>query len=411
MARESRARILVVGTELLAGKADRNGPEIARRLKRRGIRVDAIEIVPDDRAALRAAIESALGAASLVVTTGGIGPTEDDLTREALCDAVGGGLVEDEDARRRIEELYRERGRQANALSLRQALRHERAEPIPNPTGFAVGAVLALESSVVVMLPGPPSELQAMADRALDRAEAMLAERGFAAGAHPIVAEIVLAGIGESDAAARVAHLPAMSGLDVAWLARPGEVRLVLAHGEDARVREAVAVVRAELGRDVVSVDGRGLAEVVLATLRDREESMVVAESCTGGLLAAELTSIPGSSACFRGGFVTYANDAKVEMLGVPEELIAEHGAVSAEVAEAMAFGARRAGRADWAASITGIAGPGGATPGKPVGLVHWAVALPDGRVESWKAIFTGGRDDVRRRAAAAALDAIRRCQ
>lgn len=410
MSSEARARVLVIGTELLAGKPDRNGPEIARRLSRRGVIVEGIAIAGDSRAMLRDRILDALASPGLLVISGGLGPTADDVTREALCDAVGVECREDAAALARIEAFLARTGRSLNDMARRQALLPRGAEAVTNPTGLAVGGVLGLERSVIVLLPGPPGELRAMADDAFDRAERLLLERGLAPATPPHVAEIVLAGIGESDAALRVTRLPELDGIDLAWLARPGEVRLVVSHPEEQRVAAARNAVRRELPRDVVSVDGRGLAEVVLATLSEREESLTVAESCTGGLVAAELTGIPGSSRCFRGGFVTYANDAKVEMLGVPEALIEAHGAVSSEVAEAMAHGARRAGRADWSAAITGIAGPSGGTEDKPVGLVYWAVARPDGRVESWHAIFGGSRDDIRRKAVAAALDAIRRC-
>jgi nicotinamide-nucleotide amidase len=409
---DARAAILAAGSELLGDKVDRNGPEIARRLKARGIAVDRIALLPDDRELLAEEVRRALAPRRLLVVSGGLGPTEDDLTREAVTDVTRLGLTEDAAARARIEELFSRRGRAAPDHSLRQALVLEGSQPIANVTGFAAGCVLAWQGAVLVLLPGPPGELNAMLDDALDRACALLRESGATFGARRLRRTLLLCGIGEGDAAAAVAPLPELHGLDVAWLAHPGEVRLVLDVPESDAVRlgDAVRAVRATLGRDVVSDDGRGLAEVVLRTLIEREETIALAESCTGGLLAAELTSVPGSSAAFRAGFVTYANDAKSEALGVPESLIATHGAVSAEVAAAMALGARRAGRADWGVGITGIAGPGGGTDSKPVGLVHWAVARPDGRVESWSTVFPGSRDDVRRRAAFFALDSVRRC-
>ena len=406
------ARILAVGTELLGDKQDLNGPHLARLLRSRGCRVESITLAGDHRAALASEIRHALRSPGLVVIAGGLGPTDDDLTREALSDATGVAIEEDAEARARIEDFLARRGREPNAFSLRQALRPAGSEAIPNVTGMAVGAVLAVGPSVVVLLPGPPGEMIPMAEGALHRAERLLRERGLLPAAVPHRSVLVLAGIGEGDAALAVANLPELREVDVAWLAHPGEVRLVLSHADAARVRAASAAARAALGRDVVSTDGRSLAEVVLATLIEREETIAPAESCTGGLLAAALTAIPGSSKALRAGFVTYSNEAKTEALGVPEHLFGPDapGAVSNEVASAMALGVRRAGRSDWGVGITGIAGPDGGTETKPVGLVHWAVARPDGRVEAWSAIFGGSRDDVRRRAVAAALDAVRRC-
>lgn len=402
------ARIFAVGTELLGDKRDANGPEAARALRSRGVAIAAIEQLPDDRALLGKEIARALETPGLLVLLGGLGPTADDVTREALCDATGLGVVEDAGGRARVEDLHARRGKPLVPSSLRQALVPEGAEVVANPTGFALGAVVVARGSVIVLLPGPPGELACMLDDALDRAVRRLREMGFAPAPPGDVADIVLAGLGEGEAEQRVLAVPEVRGLEIAWLARPGEVRCVV-RGDAPQVSAAKAAVRAALGRDVVSVDGRGVAEVVLGTLREREETVALAESCTGGLVAAELTSVPGSSAAFRRGFVTYADDAKSEVLGVAERLLEEHGAVSREVALAMASGARRAGRADWGLAVTGIAGPDGGTDAKPVGLVHWALARPDGRLDAWHVVFPGSRDDVRRRSVSAALDSLRR--
>ena len=408
-----RARLLIVGTELLGGAADANGPLLCRLLKQRGVDVASVAILPDDRGILAAAIVQACSAADIVVITGGLGPTPDDITREAVTDATGLAMVEHAPTRERIETAHAERGREPGrepGLSLRQALLPDGAVAVPNVTGSAVGAVLPVGDAVLVMLPGPPRELEPMVSSGLDEALRIVARHGGRQPEPRHEACVVLGGIGEGEAARHLASIPEVSAVaSVVWLARAGEVRVVVVDADAVRVTAAVRAVSGALGRDVVSTDGRSCAEVVLAVLRERGETLAVAESCTGGLLASMVTAIPGSSDVFRCGLVTYANDAKVLLLGVTPDLLRDRGAVSAEVALAMAGGARRAGQADFGIGITGIAGPGGATEGKPVGLVHWAVAGPDGHAHAWSATFSGSREDIRQRAAAAALEALRR--
>jgi nicotinamide-nucleotide amidase len=401
--------VLVVGSELISRKRDENGPLVALRLKRRGFEVASLSILPDDRAALAEEMRRALGDVALLVLTGGLGPTDDDLTREALSEATSCRMVEDPASRALIEERLARVGARASERSLRQALVPEGSRVVANVVGLAAGAVLPLGRAVIVLLPGPPSELAAMLEDALDGAVETLARAGVAIDAAPAsLVEVVLAGIGESQAQARIEAVGDLAVLEVAWIARPGEVRLLLS-GEAAPCEQARAAILATLGRHVVSTDGRDLAEVVVSTLTAREETLCTAESCTGGLLAGAVTSVPGSSSMFRRGFVTYADEAKAELLGVPSATLQANGAVSRETALAMASGARRAGRADWGLAVTGIAGPGGGTPEKPVGLVHVAAALPDARIVHEEHRLGGTRDDVRRRSVAAALDLVRR--
>ena len=402
------ARILVVGTELLGGKADANGPLIARELEVRGFDVRGIAVVPDDRGELAGRFRDAIAAGGLVVAAGGLGPTEDDVTREALSDAAGVAIVEDAGARARIEERLARRGVRPNALTLRQALVPAGSEALVNVTGAAAGAVLVRGRSVIVLLPGPPGELGPMLGDACDRAVAALASIGVAPGARRAAQEVVLAGIGESDAALAVAGRAELAAVSVAWLARPGEVRLRLS-GDAAAVDAAFAAARETLRDHVVSTDGRTLAEVLVATLVAREETIAAAESCTGGLVSAALTDVPGSSAVVRAGIVSYSNDAKIALLDVDPKVLEEHGAVSEPVAVAMAQGVRRAAQADWGIGVTGIAGPGGGSEDKPVGLVWIALVTPDGRRVAKRRIWSGSRDDVRRYSVGAALDMVRR--
>jgi nicotinamide-nucleotide amidase len=405
------AIVFGVGTELLGGRLDTNGPAVARALAARGVAVVRREIVGDDRPAVAARLRAALDEVALVVVTGGLGPTDDDLTREALADATGRALREDETVRAGLEELARRRGRPAaNAAQLRQALAPEGAVVLPNARGTAPGLRLVHARSVALLLPGPPGELLPMLDAALDGALAELALLGLdpPRPSGP-TAVIRLAGIAESDAAQAMAGAPELDGLAVAWLAEPGDVSLHLGAPDRARLDAAVAACRARLGVSVCSTDGRTLPEVIVPVLAERFETVTFAESCTGGLVAAALTSVPGSSEVFAGSFVTYSDEAKAAVLGVPAGLLASAGAVSAEVAGAMAAGARRAGRADWAVAVTGVAGPGGGTTSVPVGRVHLGLAQPDGSVRTRTLLLPGDRDQVRRRAAVAALDLLRR--
>jgi nicotinamide-nucleotide amidase len=247
-----------------------------------------------------------------------------------------------------------------------------------------------------------------MLDATLDVAIEQLRAAGheLARPAHAV--ELVLCGIGESDAAVRVTALPEVDGLDLAWLPHPGQVRLIIS-GEASRVCAACDAIRPVLRESIVSEDGRSLPEVIVAALASREESVGAAESCTGGLVSAALTSVAGSSAVVRAGIVAYANEAKVELLGVPAALLAEKGAVSEEVAMAMASGMRKAAGADWGLGVTGIAGPSGGSVEKPVGLVFIAVAAPDGRRAARRLQLHGSRDDIRSASTSALLDLLRR--
>lgn len=407
-----QARLLTIGDELLAGKTDSNGPELGRLLLERGYELPERVTVGDGLAGLAAAFERALSAGGLVIATGGLGPTADDRTREAVAQVTGRKLVEDAVTRERLFDWSRRLGRpEPGPATLRQALVPEGARVLENPDGTAPGWLLAHGRAVLLVLPGPPRELRAMAGAGLDAAGALLAEAGL--GAPPpalAVAELKLTGIGESRVAELLRELPELEGegLELAWLARPGEVSVLVRGRDPRRVQAARGVLRARLGERVVSEDGRSLPQVVVDLLREREETVGTVESCTGGLVAGELTAIPGCSAVLRAGLVVYANEAKVALAGVPPALLEAHGAVSKETAEALAAGGRLAVQADWALAVTGIAGPEGGSPEKPVGTVWTAVAGPDGLVEARHHLFPGSREVVRALTVAAVLDELR---
>ncbi len=361
-----RAVVLVTGSELVRGdRADLNGPFLARELLARGFEPARIVIVGDGAEELESAFAEALQA-DLCVVSGGLGPTHDDRTVEILARAAERELVVD----------------------------HE-----------LEGIVLGTERAAVVVLPGPPSELrrlwpQALASEPLRR----LLKRG-----RPPVRRVVrLYGASESAVARALAELGGPGeGVEATICAREFEIHVdVLA--EDDGADELAAALRTKLERYVFAEDERPIEELVLELCRARGLTIGTAESCTGGLVAARLTSIPGSSEAFRGAIVAYHDDVKRDELGVPAELIARHGAISAEVAEAMAAGVRTRLGVDLGLSVTGVAGPGGGTPDKPVGLVYVHVSGESGGA-ALKLDFPGERQAIRMRAAVAVLHLCRR--
>ncbi len=404
------AACIAVGSELLGpAKLDRNSLRITEVLARRGVEVVEKRVVGDSRRRLAAAISDLLDRVDVVVVTGGLGPTADDVTREAVADALGRGLEHDPEVAGWVRERYRAQGREVPDIADRMARVVEGSRPLRNGRGAAPGFLVEHRGGLLAVFPGVPWEMEEMLERDL---EPELEDRN----PHLVRAsrELLLGGIYESDAESRISHLYERFGREnVSILASYGVLRLVLtAEGEPGAAARHVdrmeRAFREVLGDDVAGVDVVGLEEVVLEQLSARGETLATVESCTGGLVAARLTGIPGSSKAFRGGAVSYSNPLKEELAGVPRELLVGHGAVSEPVARAMAEGGRRCLGADWGVGITGIAGPGGGTEDKPVGLVHWAVAGPGGTVARNRT-FTGSRSVVREWSVNAALDLLRR--
>ncbi len=401
VASASPAAVLTIGTELTSGlRSDTNAAEIARMLTARGYSVGEIVSVPDDLVAIQEAITRLVGTNALVVATGGLGPTHDDLTREAASRSLGLPLVRDEDI---AEGLAGWAARHSHPRSaeqvLRQALVLDGAEIIAPYAGTAPGQAVPTELGTLLLLPGPPDEMRPMLESWLAR---------FAPSLPPVV--LRCSGISESDAQVLVEDaLAGVSGFGLTVLAKPGDVQVVLSDagaGPDGLASAAEAAAGA-LGGRCFSSDGASLAEVVLRELAARRATLAAAESCTGGLVAAELTAVPGSSETFLGGVVAYADSAKRELLGVRKETLTKYGAVSRHTAAEMATGAAARFGADMAIAITGIAGPGGGTAAKPVGTVWFALATgKDVITESRR--FPGVRPLVRARASATALDLVR---
>jgi nicotinamide-nucleotide amidase len=404
------AELIAVGSELLRfGRRDGNGDWLQEMLGRLGIEVLGRALVDDDPRRIASQVEAAAARAGLVVLTGGLGPTEDDRTREALAAWTGRPLRRDPDLQRALHARFALYGRTPSPQQQRQADVPEGAIPLDNPVGSAPGLLVARPDVWVVALPGVPAEMRAIADTHLFP---RLAAR--AAGGALRTRVLHVTGRMESDVDAAVADLYEGEGTVVTILAGAGEVHLALrAQGADGvaagdRLRALEEVLRARLAENVFGADEETLASVTGAALVRAGRTLAVAESCTAGLLAAEVTAVPGSSAWFRGGLVVYADDLKVTLAGVPEALLREHGAVSEPVARALAEGARQRLGADCGLGITGIAGPGGGSAEKPVGLVFVGLATGGG-TEVKRLHLPGDRELIRRRTVAIALDLLRR--
>jgi nicotinamide-nucleotide amidase len=406
-----KAEIVAVGSELLDPlRRETNGSYITGGLRSVGVDVLARTTVADDAAWLEQAFRQALSRADVVIATGGLGPTADDLTREAAARAAGRALKRDAGLLEALEARFARFGRAMAPVNAQQADLIDGATSLPNARGSAPGQYLDHEGRLLFLLPGPPGEMQPMFD---GQVLPIVRER---AGGRALVTRVLkIASMGESDVEQVVAPLyKTFENPRTTILGGAGQTELHLTgEGADeaeagARVEELAAGIRGLLPGRVYSEDGRDLAEVVAALLTERHLSLALAESCTGGLVAARLTAVPGSSAFFEGGYVTYSNRAKVDLLGVDPSVLERHGAVSEETARAMADGVRRTTGSDLAVAITGIAGPTGATEDKPVGLVFLALA-GDGVDRVRRAQFPGERDRVRAQAAQAALEMVRR--
>jgi nicotinamide-nucleotide amidase len=409
-----RAFVVVTGSELVRGeRTDLNGPFLAAELLRLGIEPARISIVGDAEHELADALAEGLRA-DLCVVSGGLGPTHDDRTVELVARATGVGLVLDaglHDEIGGISRAFAERlGRpyvDFEAGVRKQATIPEGALSL-GLAGTAPGLVLEHQQSVVIVLPGPPPELQRLWRVAL---ETEPVQRVMRRAQPPELRKLRFFGVSESAVAKALADAGGDGdGVEATICARDFEIHvdLVVAPGAGGRADELTAGLIAPLERYLFTRTEQGVEEIVLELCRARGLTLATAESCTGGMVAERLTSVPGSSDVFVGAVVAYADDVKARELGVPDDLLEQHGAVSAETAAAMATGARQRLGTDVAVSVTGIAGPGGGTETKPVGLVYLHAVGPDG-VRSADFVLPGDRDTIRRRATLTALHLVRR--
>jgi nicotinamide-nucleotide amidase len=412
-----RAGIVVTGTEVLTGRiADSNGPWLSERLAERGVEVAHILIVGDRPADLEAALRfMAAEGMDLVVTSGGLGPTADDLTAEVVGRFAGRELVLDEEMEAKIAAILRGFAKRFRldqealmAANRKQAMVPEGATPL-DPVGTAPGLVVPAGERVVVVLPGPPRELQPMWGAALETAPVReLLERATPLRQYTMR----MFGVPESEIAKSLREIEAdgvaLDSVEVTTCLRRGEIEIDVRYRDEAAL--AADAVREGLARrhprETFSLDGETIDEQVAALLQGHR--LGLAESCSGGLLAARITNLAGASEYLAGGVVSYSNEAKVELLGLDRDLIAAKGAVSPEVAEAMALGALERFGADVAVAITGIAGPGGGSEEKPVGYVCFDARLADGTAIARDPVIPGGRADIRERSALVGMHLLR---
>jgi nicotinamide-nucleotide amidase len=406
-----RTIVINTGTELLLGDVlNSHLSFIAREILPLGLRIDRQLAVPDGPA-IRVALAESTEQANIIFVTGGLGPTTDDITREITAEFLGLELHHDSAVMAAIASRAARRGFRLTDRTARQADVPRGAIVLPNENGSAPGLYLAAnvapgtKSPHLFLLPGPPRELQPM----------------FRSSVQPILREIIppesatdrrtyrIAGMGESLVEEAIGErLLGINGIELGYCARPGEVDLRII-GERSALDRAEAIISTGLGASIFSSDGSSLEEVVVKFLMDRKQTLAVAESCTGGFLAHRITNVPGASAVFLAGYVTYANEAKEGMLGIDPRLVSAHGAVSENVARAMAEGARRQANATFALATTGIAGPSGGTEEKPVGTVFVALAAEGAATQVRGFRFPDDRPTFKELTTQAALEMLRR--
>jgi nicotinamide-nucleotide amidase len=403
--------IIAVGAELLTPLfQDTNSLYLIERLNQLGLQVSFKTIVGDDWDDLRLCLKQSFSRTELLIAMGGLGPTEDDRTREALASVLGKRLILDRDVLEKIRARFERRGLQMPSLNKKQAYIIEGSELLENKNGTAPGLWLKSGGKIVVLLPGPPHELKPMFEVSVwPRLQSL--RRGYRASR-----VLKITGLTESQMESLISDLyPEFRTIRITTLACPGQLEIHLTSQlqrtramADGILLKAVSKIAERLKENIFSSRGEELEAVVGGLLKMRRETLAVAESCSGGFLGHRLTSIPGSSEYFLEGVITYSNRAKNRLLGVPVGMINRHGAVSAIVAERMAQGIKARARADYALAITGIAGPTGGTPEKPVGLVYTALVWKDG-ADVTKNLFLGGRDLVKFQSTQKALDMLRR--
>ncbi|MBA3334740.1 MAG: competence/damage-inducible protein A [Acidobacteria bacterium] len=405
------AEIIAIGSELLTPtKTDTNSLWLTEKLNEIGIEVKLKIIVGDDELRLKETIKDAISRSDIVITTGGLGPTEDDITRKISAEAIGRKLIFREDILASISKKFLKMNREMPEINKRQAFIIEDGDVLPNPNGSAPGMAVEIDNKYLIILPGPPRELKPMFENFV------LPKLKQTAGEIFVKRKVLrVTGMGESAIDEIIAPVYTQyKNPQTSTLFNRSEVEIQLtAQGKnedeaDQMLKDLADKIVAKLGIAVFSVNGELMEEVVGRLLIESEKTLSVAESCTGGLIAQRLTEIPGSSKFFVEGVVAYANTAKIRTLNVPSDLIEKFGAVSAEVAEAMAKNLLEQSETDFAISVTGIAGPAGGTEEKPVGLVFIGYASQE-EVKYIKLNLPGDRHLIRWRASQAALDFLRR--
>ena len=405
------AEIIAIGSELLTPeRTDTNSLWLTEKLNEIGVEVKLKTIVGDDEARLEETIRDALQRSDIVITTGGLGPTEDDVTRQVSARAIGRELVYHKDIEERLRERFQNWGRQMPEINKRQAYAIEGAEILPNPNGSACGMSVETDGKVLAVFPGPPREMQPMFT------EHVLPKLRTLSGGVLVRRRILrVSGIGESAIDEAIAPIyREYEDVQTSILFSKSEVEIHLSASSTDEAKaistldELANKISDKLGIAVFATNGETMEQVIGKLLTERGETVSTAESCTGGLIARRLTELQGSSKFFMEGAVTYSNDAKVRTLNVRQETLDKFGAVSSETAEEMARGMRERATTDYAISVTGVAGPDGGSEDKPVGTVWFGLADRDG-VKTVKVVFPGDRYLIRWRSSQAGLDLLRR--
>ena len=411
MSYEIRVELLGLGDELLLGLRENSHlVHIGDKLAERGLEIDYAQVVKDDPEEIKRFFSESWSRSGLVITTGGLGPTADDITRETVSEILGLPLVFNDEILAHVEERFERSNKTMPETSRKQCYVPEGAEIFLNQFGTAPGLFVQKDDKLLVMLPGPPRELQPMLQ---NQVIPKLEELGILHDSESYVG-FRTAGVGESSLEERLDEITEpIDGLRVAFCANQGLVDVRLSADDHERLplerlKEIGHECRQALGHDFVSFGHPSLARVVFRTVRSLEKTLAVAESCTGGLLSNSFTDIPGISKVFAGSVISYQNDTKIQLLDVPDVIIQQHGAVSAETAVAMATGAAERFSADYTLSVTGFAGPDGGSRAIPVGTIYIGYCSPVG-VWSQKVVFHGDRQSIKRRATTAALDWMRR--
>lgn len=402
-----RVEIICTGTELLLGQVTNTHLGfLAQSLFGLGLRVERQVTVPDG-VAIAEALKDAMSRADLILVTGGLGPTSDDITREAAAEAFGKKLIFHQEILDGIAAKFAERKFAMNDLQKAQAMVPESGVVLENKFGTAPGLIVENDKTVAVLLPGPPSELRPMwENEALPWLKKKFADR------LPPVHEVLLRILGMGETRVQILiedEVKALGAIEVGYCARPGEVDLRLISFDKNLVEKAAILARRKLHEVIYTEGSETMEQTVVRLARAARKTIAIAESCTGGLVASRITNVSHSSEVFHYGWVTYANEAKITELGVPPELLEKHGAVSSEVAQAMAEGALRGSGADIAVAVTGIAGPTGGSPEKPVGLVYFAIATRDGKTTTLEKNLSPVRETFKYMASQIALDLVRR--
>lgn len=405
-----KAEIIAVGSELLTpDNVDTNSLYLTHRLNEAGCEVRLKTVVGDDQDDIAAVLREALRRSDLVIFGGGLGPTEDDLTRSAVATVLGRSVAIDEGILETLRQRFIARGFQMTKVNEKQAEVIERAETLDNPLGTAPGMWIEENGRIIVLLPGPPRELQSVFEQ-----KALPKIRQLSGGTRLAYRSFHVTGLAESELDARIAPIyTTYPRVHTTILAGTRHIAIRLYRWTEDRtepsdLEELSAKIQATLGDSIFTTKDESMEEVVGNLLGESGKTIAVAESCTAGMLGMHITRVPGSSNYFRGGILCYSNDAKMELCGVSPDLLQIHGAVSAEVAEAMARGVRRALHSDIGLAITGIAGPGGGTAEKPVGLVY--IGIADGnRSISRHRVMPGDRESIRERSTYLALSWLRR--